>query len=208
MRTNEEIMNLLDELKEEKQLSISEIARRVGMAKSGVSRYFNRSREFPLNKVDDFAKAFNVPPEYILGIDFTKPDNMLFMEEIVEVPVLGQIAAGAPILAEQNIEEYIPMVKSCLPSGNNIALNIKGNSMAPGIPNGSQVVIRLQPDVEDGEIAAVLVNGDTEATLKRIKRQNGLLILKPDNPEYEPIVVTNDMPARIIGKAVKVIYDL
>lgn len=208
MRTNEEIMNLLDELKDEKNLSISEIARRVGMAKSGVSRYFNRSREFPLNKVDDFAKAFNVPAEYILGIDFEKPSNIIFMDEIVEVPLIGEIAAGTPILAQQNIEEYLPMVKSTLPSGDTVALSINGNSMAPGIPNGSQVVIRLQPDVEDGEIAAVQVNGDTEATLKRIKRQNGLLILMPDNPEYEPIVVTKDMPARIIGKAVKVIYDL
>lgn len=208
MRSNEEIMNLLDQLKDEKQLSISEIARRVNMAKSAVSRYFNRTREFPLNRVDDFAKAFNVSSEYILGIDFDKPLNMVFVDEIVEIPVLGSIAAGIPILAEQNIEEYMPIVKSMTPSGTSIALNIKGDSMAPGIPDGSQVIIRLQPDVEDGEIAAVQVNGDTEATLKRIKRQDGLLILIPDNSEYEPIVVTKDIPARIIGKAVKVIYSL
>ena len=69
MRTNDEIMNYLDELKSSKNLSISEIARRVGMAKSAVSRYFNRTREFPLNRVSQFAKAFNVSPDDILGIN-------------------------------------------------------------------------------------------------------------------------------------------
>ncbi|WP_086348749.1 LexA family protein [Candidatus Enterococcus clewellii] len=208
MRSNDEIMDILDQLKDEKGLSISEIARRVDMAKSAVSRYFNRTREFPLNRVDDFAKAFNVKPEYLLGIDFDKPSNLVFLDKIVQIPVLGEIAAGKPITAEQNIEQYIPMVGSSLPSGEIVALNICGDSMSPGIPNGSQVLIRLQPEVEDGEIAAVQVNGDTEATLKRIKRQNGIMLLIADNPDYQPIVVTKDIPARIIGKAVQVIYSL
>lgn len=208
MRSNEEIIDLLERLKDEKNISISELARRVGMAKSAVSRYFNRTREFPLNRVDDFAKALNVRPEYILGIDFVKPSNVKFLEKIVSIPVLGSIAAGKPILAEQNIDEYIPVVSSSVPSGDLICLNIKGDSMSPGIPNNSQVIIRLQPEVEDGEIAAVLVNGDTEATLKRIKKQNGMMMLLPDNPEYAPIIVTKDFPARIIGKAVQVIYNL
>lgn len=208
MRSNDEIMDLLDQLKTEKELSISEIARRVGMAKSAVSRYFNRTREFPLNRVDDFAKAFNVKPEYILDIDFNKPSNLVFVDKIVQIPILGDIAAGVPITAEQNIQEYIPVINSTLPSGDIIGLNIKGNSMSPGIPDGSQVLIRLQPDVEDGEIAAVQINGDTEATLKRIKRQNGIMMLIADNQDYQPIVVTESIPARIIGKAVQVIYSL
>lgn len=69
MRTNDEIINYLTQLKDEQNLSISEIARRVGMAKSAVSRYFNRTREFPVNKVDDFAKVFHVSSEEILGLD-------------------------------------------------------------------------------------------------------------------------------------------
>lgn len=208
MRSNDEIIDLLNQLKEEKNLSISEIARRVGMAKSAVSRYFNRTREFPLNRVDDFAKAFGVKPEYILGLDFPKPSNIIFPEKIVKIPVLGSIAAGVPILAEQNIEEYIPIVASLLPSGNIISLNISGDSMSPGIPNGSNVLIRLQEEVEDGEIAAVLINGDTEATLKRVKRQDGLIMLVADNIKYSPIVITPENPVKIIGKAVQVLYNL
>lgn len=74
MRTNEEIMTILDRLKDEKGLTISEIARRVGMAKSAISRYFNRSRELPLNRISDFARVFGVTPEYLLGL--TKPENI------------------------------------------------------------------------------------------------------------------------------------
>lgn len=75
MRNNAQIMDYLDKLKSEQNLSISEIARRVGLAKSGVSRYFNRTREFPVNKIEAFAKAFHTTPEDILGIN-SKEDDM------------------------------------------------------------------------------------------------------------------------------------
>ena len=95
-----------------------------------------------------------------------------------------------------------------MPSGDIIALHICGDSMSPGIPNGSNVLIRLQEEVEDGEIAAVQINGDSEATLKRIKRQDNLIMLVADNPKYPPIVITAENPATVIGKAVQVIYNL
>lgn len=76
MRDNGQIMDYLEKLKSEQNLSISEIARRVGMAKSGVSRYFNRTREFPINKVEKFAEAFHVTVEDILGINNNKEDDM------------------------------------------------------------------------------------------------------------------------------------
>lgn len=208
MRSNDEIIDLLNQLRKEKKLSISELARRVGMAKSALSRYFNKTREFPLNRVDDFARALDVKPEYILGLDFQKPTNLIFSDKISHIPLLGSIAAGVPVTAEQNIEEYIPVVTSSLPSGDIIALRISGDSMSPGIPNGSNVLIRLQEEVEDGEIAAVLVNGDTEATLKRVRYQGDTIILMPDNSEYNPIIANEENPVRIIGKAIKVSIDL
>lgn len=208
MRSNDEIIDLLNQLRQEKNLSISELARRVGMAKSALSRYFNKTREFPLNRVDDFAKALDVKPEYILGLDFPKPTNLVFPGKIVQIPVLGSIAAGVPLQAEQNIEEYIPVVESSIPRGDIVCLNIRGDSMAPGIPDGSKVLIRIQEDVEDGEIAAVLVNGDNEATLKRIKRQGEIVMLISDNQLYSPLIITKETPVRIIGKAVQVIYNL
>ena len=209
MRSNDEIIAVLTNLKDEQGISISELARNVGMAKSALSRYFNKSREFPLNKVDDFAKSLHTSPEYILGFGkYDVASNIKRPKGITKIPVLGQIACGDPITAEENIEEYRDTVADLLPSGNLFYLKAKGESMSPTIPNGAYVLIREQPDVEDGEIAAVLVNGDTEATLKRIRRQNNLVMLMPDNHEFEPIVLSDDYTGRIIGKAVKVDFDL
>ena len=75
------------------------------------------------------------------------------------------------------------------------------------IPNGSKVLVRQQEDVENGEIAAVLINADTEATLKRVKKQGNTIILVPDNPLHNIIIVDESNPARIIGKAVRTIRD-
>ncbi len=69
-------------------------------------------------------------------------------------------------------------------------------------------MIRKQPDVEEGEIAAVVINGDNEATLKRVKRHNGLTMLIPDNTNYKPYIITESNPATILGKAVKVSFNL
>lgn len=84
MRTNDEIINLLTEIRKEKNMSISEIARQVGMAKSAVSRYFNKTREFPLNRADQFAKVLGISPEYLLGVNANnqeKQENIDLLEE-------------------------------------------------------------------------------------------------------------------------------
>lgn len=80
--------------------------------------------------------------------------------------------------------------------------------MSPTIPNGASVLIRQQPDVEDGEIAAVLLTNEDEATLKRIKRSKNIVLLLPDNPEYEPIISTKENPIRILGKALRYVSQL
>ena len=74
--------------------------------------------------------------------------------------------------------------------------------MEPSIPDGANVYIREQPDVEHGEIAAVIVNGETEATLKRVKKQGDTIILMPDNNDFEPYIISSNNPSRIVGKAV------
>ena len=204
MRTNDEIMNILDDLKSKQNLSISEIARRTGMAKSAVSRYFNRTREFPLNRVNDFAKAFHIEPDYLLNIDNSQSPK----HKTAMIPILGEIACGDPTTAEENIEGYLEEPEDSLPSGTVFYLVAKGHSMEPTIPNGSNVLIREQPEVEDDEIAAVLVNSDTEATLKRVKHSGNIVMLMPDNKDYYPIIVTKDSPARILGKAIRYTTEL
>ncbi|MBC6972580.1 helix-turn-helix domain-containing protein [Bacillus sp. Xin] len=138
-----------------------------------------------------------------------KPSNLYDANvHPVKVPILGKIACGLPICAEENFEGFRYETSDILPQGEIYYLEAKGNSMEPTIPNGAFVLIRKQDDVENGEIAAVLVNGDTEATLKRVKKQGNVVILMPDNPSYEPIIITPSVPARIIGKAIRYTRDL
>lgn len=134
--------------------------------------------------------------------------NATYIDKLVKIPIIGEIACGDPILAEENISGYREEPADYLPHGNLFYLKTKGNSMTPTIPVNSYVMIREQPEVEDGEIAAVLVNSDTEATLKRVKRQGDIMMLVPDNSDYAPYIVTEDNPARILGKAIKFSADL
>lgn len=200
MRNSEEIIDYLNHLREEQDISISELARRVGMAKSGVSRYFNHTREFPINRAPAFAKALHIKTEDLLGLEPINQDKPRM------VPLIGTIAMGEPITAEQNIEKYIPEYMMDRYTDDTLfALRCEGNSMYPLIPDGAIAIIKQQPDVEDGEIAAVLING--EATLKKILHVGKTVVLRPANPDYQDIVLDEDHPGSILGKVVKYEYD-
>ena len=137
------------------------------------------------------------------------PDNMTHVGgKEAMIPLIGDISCGDPITAVENITGYIAEPASRLPSGVLFYLKAKGNSMSPNIEDGSLVLIREQADVENGEVAAVLLDGDTRATLKRVKKDGRNIILIPDNREYPPIIVNQDNPARIIGKAMRVTREL
>lgn len=159
------------------------------------------------------ADIFNVDLDDLMNIDLSdgpRPSNLIPVNTaaVSFIPILGIIKCGQPILAEENITGYREELSDRLPSGNLFYLKSQGDSMLPTIPEGSLVLIREQPTVEYGEVAAVLVNGDTEATLKRVKKQGDIVMLIADNPDYPPYVITDDNPARIIGKAVQVSVDL
>lgn len=196
MRSSEEIIDYLNQLREEQDVSISELARRVGMAKSGVSRYFNHTREFSINRAPAFAKALHIKTEDLLGLE---PINQ---NKPRMVPLLGTIAMGAPITAEQNIEKYIPEYMMDRYADDTLfALRCQGDSMYPLIPNGAIAIIRQQADVEDGEVAAVLING--EATLKKVLHVGKTVVLRPANPDYKDIILDKDHPGTILGKMIK-----
>ncbi|TGY51638.1 XRE family transcriptional regulator [Ligilactobacillus murinus] len=208
MKNNREIVDQIILLAKQQGLSLSELARRVGMAKSAVSSYFNKTREFPLNRLTAFASALNVSPEELLGIDLYPQNVYPLSHQTTKIPILGAIACGAPIDAVENVDEYITVHSGTLPKGNLFYLVAKGDSMYPTIPDGAYVLIREQSEVEDGEIAAVLLENDTQATLKRIKKEADIVLLLPDNSSYDPIIITKDTPVRIIGKAVQFFSNL
>ncbi|UDM75014.1 LexA family protein [Vagococcus fluvialis] len=159
--------------------------------------------------LNEIAKYFRVTMSDLMEKDLSKTaTNVIPYGNTVNIPVLGVITCGDPILAEQNIIDYKEEIADNLPSGELFYLQTKGNSMTPTIPENSFVMIRKQETVENNEIAAVLVNGDTEATLKRVRFQGDTIILMPDNSEHNPIIANEENPVRIIGKAIKVSIDL
>lgn len=187
--------------------SQTDLAKDLNLPEMTVSNWVNAKTYPRVDKIQMMADYFGL--QYRSDLTEDKPDNIFPMHsELVKVPILGNIACGDPLYVAENFAGYRYEAADMLPSGNNFYLKAKGNSMEPTIPNGSLVLIREQIEVENGEIAAVLVNGDTEATLKRVKKQNGVVILMPDNPNHEPIVVSKSYPARIIGKAMRFTVDL
>ena len=123
-----------------------------------------------------------------------------------EVPLVGRIAAGTPILAEEDIQDTYTLPTEIVGTGPVFMLEVRGDSMIDvGILNGDFVVVRRQPDALDGEIVAALVDGE-EATIKRLERKDGQVILHAENEAYEPMIFSDGV--EIIGKVVSVLRAL
>lgn len=188
------------ELREMKQ---ADLVKATGIGKSSISTYLSGEYEPKQKNIYKIAKALNVSEAWLMGLDvpMNRIKNIIPLKKDRRIPLLGRIACGEPILAQENIEEMI-----LLPDDVNadFALTCQGDSMINArINDGDIVYVLLQPQVENGEIAAVLI-GD-EATLKRFYQQGDTVILKPENSKYEPLVFTkdeiNNADISIIGKA-------
>lgn len=184
----------------------------ISMNKNHLSNYINGKSNPDQHKTFLLAKTLGVDEAWIMGYDVpmnSVPSNAIDPgNTIIKIPVLGTIACGEPILADENVSEYRETFDRNLPKGKLFYLQASGDSMAPNIPDGSYVLLRRQEDVESGEIAAVLVNGDEEATLKRVRKLGDSILLEAINENYAPYLINENSPARIIGKAVKVEYEL
>jgi repressor LexA len=123
---------------------------------------------------------------------------------VAHVPLVGRIAAGGPILAEQSIEDIIPLPRQLVGEGDLIVLKVVGDSMIDAaITDGDWVVVRRETDVENGDIVAATIDGvEVEGTVKTLKRSDGHVWLVPHNPAYEPILGDD---AVIVGKVVAVL---
>ncbi len=124
------------------------------------------------------------------------------------VPLVGEIAAGGPILAEERVEAVYPLPKELVGDGQLFLLRVRGDSMLEaGVFDGDLVVVREQPNVEQGEMCAALIEG--EATVKFFRRtRSGAVYLDPANEHYEPIPVTDEQDARVMGKVVTVLRTI
>ena len=193
------LVNNLQHFLKRKGINQTDMARDLNFPETTVSNWMKAETYPRPDKIQLMADYFGVNRSDLTEKRATNiiPINSHF----VKIPVIGEIACGVPILAEQNIQDHIYEPLDSLPAGEIFALRAKGDSMEPTIPNGALVLVREQSEVENGEIAAVLVNGDTEATLKRVKKYGDTILLMPDNPKHEPYIVNQNNPARIVGKA-------
>lgn len=183
----------------EKKISQNELARIAQISQSGISYIIKGISSPKENTLQAIASALDCSISELLGEEETLPSNLLQMIRGA-VPIVGEIACGTPILAQENIEGRID-----LPEGvrADFALRCKGTSMEPLFKDGDLVLIRQQEDADDGKIAAVLIG--SEATLKRIHRIPGGLMLLPENiAEYAPQIYQGEEAAtiRILGVAV------
>ena len=186
-----------------RQMNQTELAKRSQISKSSISRYIKGDWEGKQGAVYALAKALGVTEAWLMGYDVPMeaeeapspiPAGFEPLPEMATIPLVGSIACGTPILAEQNIEARWRA---------DFALTCHGNSMAAMIQDGDIVCIRKQPEVENGEIAAVRIG--EEATLKRFYRQGDTVMLQAENPAFSPLVYTRDqlneitIEGRVVG---------
>lgn len=189
----------LSQALEARGMKAADLSKKTKVAEGTISCYINGRYEAKQNRVQVFAEALNVNPAWLMGYDVPMetesrhsvapasrpiPPGFEPMPKMKKVPLIGAIACGDPITAMENREGEIDVPEDirC-----DFALRCKGNSMiGAGIHDGDAVYIRIQPEVENGQIAAVRI-GD-EATLKRVYLHTDYIELRPENPDYESII--------------------
>lgn len=220
----------LKQLRQEADLSQAEFAKQIGTSKSSVNMYERGEREPGIETLEAIADYFNVDIDYLLGksdhrsksawleeidrsVDLESLRSQMMFKNLFHIerkryPLIGTIACGEPIMTNEELELY---VESGTAIEADFCLRAKGDSMTGArIHDGDIIFIRKQNMVDNGEIAAVII--DDEATLKRVNYypDKNLLILKAENPKYEDLVYTGEQldHIRIIGKAVAFQSDI
>lgn len=200
---------IIKALRQRKGLSQEELGKLVGVKRAAINKYetglvVNLRRDM----IQKLAIALNTTPTVIMGFEdeegniLNLPSNLEKLQPMNKVPLVGQIACGTPILAEENITDFVDLPAHIRAD---YALTCKGDSMiGAGIQDGDVVYIRQQPEVENGQIAAVIVGDNNEATLKRFYRIGDTVTLNPENPTIAPMVFVGDEinNIRIVGRAV------
>lgn len=193
-------MNRIHELRKAQKISQAKLAHILNVHQTTVSSWEIGTKSPDNDMLKKLADLFGVTMEYMLGYS-EKPQRTNW------IPVYGKVAAGIPVTAVDEVVDQEELTNDMVKDGSEyIGIRVAGQSMEPKISEGDTVIVRIQPDVEDGEIAVVLVNGD-EATCKKIKKIPDGIMLLSLNPAYSPIFYTNKeietLPVKILGKVVE-----
>lgn len=200
-------MNRIKKLREEFHMTQQELADKLNGAKSTVAMYENETRKPSMEVLIKLSEIFNCSIDYLLGKSDIK--NPYLKDKLFLIPIVGKVAAGKPIFANENIEGYLPidplMYNLTSPNGF-FFLQIQGESMNKLIKNGSFALIKKQDYAENGDVIVAIVNGDDEATVKRYKQLNEqFIMLEPvsEDSSFQPITIDlKSTKFSIIGKVV------
>ena len=212
------------ELLNENHCKSADVAKTTGIHPSTFSDWKKGKSSPKYDKIQKIAEFFGVEPDWLSGkSEFKTKKEMLQhfddvyntpalqsdvfrLEKGMKIPVLGEVAAGTPIFAEENYIGSEEISEELASTGEFFGLRIHGDSMSPRISDGDIVIVRQQDDAESGDIVIVLINGDSATCKKLMKYTDGISLLS-FNPAYEPMTFTNkeieDKPVRIIGKVVE-----
>lgn len=204
---------IVNRYRKENNITMDEFAKKSGLSKGYISMLEKNENPKTKKEIIPTLETINRVAEVIgmdldtllkhLGrnqkVELPSANNIIPLPKTKRIPLLGKIACGSPITAEENVEDYVDVPEF---TQADFALTCQGDSMINArVMDGDIVYIRLQPEVENGEIAAVLIDG--EATLKRVYYQKGKIILQPENNNYPPLIYEKDeiLDVRILGKA-------
>ena len=191
-------------LRVQRKISQEQLAKLTGYSdRSTIAKIERGKIDLSEHKIKIFAQALGTTPAYLMGWieeDTSKETNAL------KIPVLGNVAAGIPISAVEDILDYEEVPISWQNQGEFFALRIKGDSMQPRMESGDVVIVKQQSDANSGDTVIALVNGD-DATCKRLEKTDNGIMLVSTNPKYPPMFFTKEdivtKPVVILGKVVE-----
>lgn len=197
----------LKKIRQDNNLTQEELAKKINTSRSNIANYENDKNMPSIDILEKLSEILSCSIDYLLGkSDIKNPD---LKDKLFLIPIVGKVAAGKPIFANENIEGYLPidplMYNLTSPNGF-FFLQIQGESMNKLIKNGSYALIKKQDYAEDGDVIVAIVNGDDEATVKRYKQLNEqFVMLEPvsEDSSFQPIPIDlKNTNFSIIGKVI------
>lgn len=190
------------------KLSQFELAQKLNLTQQRISSYERGIREPDLTTLKLIADFFHITVDDLL--DKNDVNCVPLQEKIIKIPILGKISAGLPLYAEENLIGYDYLPASTILGDEYFCLVVQGDSMNMKFKEGDRVLIHKQEELENGEIGVFIINDD-DATIKKYRYENGIVVLEPmsTNPEHHVQVYNpKDVKIRIVGKAIRYISDL
>ena len=201
----EDFSHRLSKAMQIRNIKASELSEKAHIPKSAISQYLSGLYEAKQKSIFKLASVLNVSEAWLMGLDVPMEEIKFdkFGNPVTEIPLLGIVKAGYDYMAQENWEGMIEVDKDIIKDGSDyFALKIKGDSMSPVLIEDDIVIIKKQEDFENGDLVVAIINGD-EATIKKGRKNDTSIILQPFNPNYEPLIFTNDemktIPVTIVG---------